>query len=127
MVQFLIAGVAICAAYLLCRQGFGVSKCIAAVLFLFRPGKNCDRASLNSCSGWVRHVGRFRECRTYEFILDCQLSSGDVEVLLLDKNRQQLLRLNPAFSSGSIELDKKSKYYLHWKFSHATGKCELLW
>lgn len=127
MLQFLIPVAAICAAYLLYRQGFGVTKCIAALLFVFRPEKNRDRFSLDSCSGWVRHAGRFRENRTYEFTLDCRLSKGDTEVLLLDRNKQELLRLNPASPSGSIELDGKSRYYLHWKFRRATGKCELRW
>ena len=36
--------------YLLYRQGFGVSKSIAAVLFVFRPGKDADKVTLDSCS-----------------------------------------------------------------------------
>ena len=127
MVQFLIPGAAICAAYLLYRQGFAVSKSITAVLFIFRPEKNRDSVSLDSCSGWVKHVGRFRESHTYEFFLDCQLSKGDTEVLLLDKGKRELLRLDPNSPSGNIELDRKSKYYIRWKFRHATGKCELRW
>lgn len=39
--------------YLLHRQGFAVTKSIAAVLFVFQPGKRGGRASLNSCTGWV--------------------------------------------------------------------------
>lgn len=127
MVQFLIPGAAICTVYLLYRQGCAVSKCVAAVLFLFRAGKNHDKVFVDSCSGWVRHLSKFRECRVYEFTLDCQLSKGDVEVFLLDRDKRELLRLNPKSPSGSIELSKKHKYYLHWKFDHVTGKCELHW
>lgn len=127
MVQYLISGAAICSAYLLYRQGHMTAKCIAAACFLFRAEKNRDKVSMNSCRGWIRHAGRFRESRTYEFILDCQLSKGEVEVSLLDKDKRELLRLNPESPSGGIDLDGKGRYYLHWKFDHATGKCELHW
>ena len=35
------------------------TKCIRAILFVFVPGKNGDRVTLDSCTGWVRHMGRF--------------------------------------------------------------------
>lgn len=41
---------------LLYRRGFAVSKRIRAVLFVFRPGKNADRAALDTCTGRVRHA-----------------------------------------------------------------------
>ena len=96
-------------------------------MYVFRPGKDADKVTLDSCTGWVKHVGRFRESRTYEFILDCQLSKGDVEVFLLNKKKKQLLKLNRQFPAGSAELDGKSRYYLRWEFKNATGKCELHW
>lgn len=113
--------------YLMYCKGFGVAKRIAAVVFVFRPGKNADRAVLNSCTGWVKHVGRFRESRTYEFILDVQLSKGNAEVALLDKKKRQLLKLGQESAAGEIELDAKEKYYLRWDFKSATGRCELHW
>ena len=127
MVQFLIPGVAICAACLLCHQGYVIRKRIAAVVFLFRVGKNCDKVSVNSCNGWVRHLRRFHKCRVHEFTLECQLSRGELEVSLLDEDRRTLLRLNPASPSGSIVLDAKHRYNLLWKFDHVTGKCKLHW
>ena len=45
--------------YLLYRQGFAVTKSIAAILFIFRPERQADRVSLDTCTGWVRNVGRF--------------------------------------------------------------------
>lgn len=113
--------------YLLYWRGFGVLKRIAAIVFIFRPGKNADRATLNSCTGWVRHVGRFRESRTYEFTLDAGLSNGSAEVTLMDRKKQQLLKLDQHSPAGKIELDAKSRYYLHWDFKSATGRCELHW
>ncbi|MCI9121773.1 MAG: hypothetical protein HFG00_09675 [Oscillibacter sp.] len=59
--------------------------------------------------------------------METQLSKGDVEVCLLDRKRQQLLRLNRQSPEGCIELDGKSRYYLYWKFQSATGRCELRW
>ena len=102
-------------------------KCIAAILFWFWPGKDSDQTTVDSCYGWIRHIGRFHESRTYEFVLDVQLSNGDVEVFLLDKEMQPLLKLTQWFPTGTMELDGKSKYYLQWEFSGATGRCELRW
>ena len=113
--------------YLLYSQGFAVSKSIAAFLFMFRPGKDSDQATVDSCNGWVRHVGRFQESRTYEFVLHTQLSKGDVEVFLLNEEMQPLLKLTQRSPAGRIALDGKRKYYLQWEFSSATGKCELHW
>ena len=115
------------AIYLLYRQGFVMTKSIAAILFMLCPGKNGGRANLNSCSGWARYMVRFRESRVYEFTFDCQLSKGDVEVLLLDKDRRQLLRLNRYLTSGRAEIDRTGRYYLRWEFKSATGKCALHW
>ena len=51
-----IAAVLASLLYLLYRQGFAVTKSIAAVLFVFRVKRNGSRASLNTCTGWVRYV-----------------------------------------------------------------------
>ena len=107
--------------------GTATTKSIRAILFMFYPGKNGDRATLNTCTGWVRHMGRFYESRTYAFVLDAQLSEGDVNVLLLDKKKQPLLKLSKQFPSQAIDLDGKSRYYLRWEFKSASGKCELRW
>ncbi len=113
--------------YLLYIKGLAVSKSTQAVLCVFRPGKDADRAALDSCTGWVRHAGRFHGGRTYKFIFDCQLSQGDAEVFLLDRNKEQLLKLNRQFPTGTAELEEKRRYYLRWEFRNATGKCELHW
>lgn len=112
---------------LLYRQGFLMTKSIAAVFFLFRPEKSRDRASLNSCSGWVRHMGKFRESGSYIFSLDLQLSQGDAEVSLLDGKNRELLRLNRQLSTGTAALKQNGRYHLHWEFRRATGNVELRW
>ena len=103
------------------------TKCIRAILFVFVPGKNGDKVTLDTCTGWVRHMGRFYESRTYSFLLDTQLSKGNIEVLLLDKKKHPILKLNEHSPSGTIALDGKSRYYLRWEFRSASGKCKLQW
>ncbi len=107
--------------------GIATVKSISAVLFLFQPGKNTDRATLKACTGWVRHMGRFYESRAYTFTLDAELSKGDAEVLLLDQKKQPLLKLSKQLPTQAIDLDGKSRYYLRWEFQNASGKCELRW
>ncbi len=115
------------AVHWLYAQGIAVSKSVAAVLFVFRPGKNADRVTLNSCTGWVRHAGRFRESRIYEFTFTAQLSSGHVEAVLLDRAKQPLLTLDSRRPAGTIKLEGESRYYLHWNFTNASGTCGLRW
>ena len=111
--------------YLLYRRGLAVTKSIAAVLFVFRPGRDADRAKLNSCSGWVRHMGRFHQGRAYEFSFEARLSKGEAEVSLLDRDKRPLLKLNRQSPTGTIKLEER--YYLRWEFQNATGQCELSW
>lgn len=124
LIVLLILGVVVSLLY---AQGIMVSKRIVAVLFVFRPGNGCEKAALDSCTGWVKHIGGFHESRIYEFSLDAQLSKGNAEVFLLDKKKQPLMQLNQQSPVGSVELDAKSRYYLRWEFQNATGKCELHW
>ena len=112
---------------LLYRSGLAVSKSIRALLFVYRPGKRSCKLSLDACTGWLSHAVRFPESRLYTFTLDARLSSGDAELLLLDRQKRPLLRLTPRTPSGTIELDAKSRCRLRWELSHATGQCELRW
>ena len=68
---------------------------------------------MNACTGWVRHVSRFRESGIYEFRFDSQLSNGEAEVLLLDARKQELLRMTQLKPAGTLEVDGKSRYYLY--------------
>lgn len=122
LIFFLALGAVI---YLLYSQGLAVTKCIAAVLFAFRPGRDADRANLNSCTGWVRHMGRFHQGRTYEFSFEARLSKGEAEVSLLDRDKRPLLKLNRQSPAGTIKLEERC--YLRWDFQNATGQCELSW
>lgn len=124
LIFFLVLGAVI---YFLYSQGLAETKCIAAVLFVFRPGRNADRVKINSCTGWVRHMGRFRQGRTYEFSFEARLSKGEAEVSLLDRDKRPLLELNRQFPNSRITLTESGRYYLRWDFQNATGQCELNW
>lgn len=113
--------------YLLYRRGLVVTKEIAAVFFVFRPGRTGDRVTLNGCSGWARHAVRLREGRTYVFSLDMRLSGGEAEAVLLDQKRRPLLRLNRQAPSGSITPDGTGRRSIRWEFRSASGTCELRW
>ena len=113
--------------WLLYRRGLAVTKSITAILFVFRPGRKGDRVSLNACSGWVRHVGRFQKGRTYDLALCCQLSKGRVKVFLLNGKKQALLKLDRQSPCGRVKLEEDGRYYLRWEFQSATGQCELYW
>ncbi len=108
-------------------RSIAVSKRIAANLFVFRPSQDRDRVTLSSCTGWVKHMGRFFEGGTYEFTLDMQLSKGNIEVILLGAKKELLLKLDQQSPTAKIDLDAKNKCYLRWEFKDATGKCELRW
>lgn len=113
--------------YILYCQGFAVLRRTSAIMIVFRRGKHTDKATLDSCTGWVKHAVRFRESETHEFILDAQLSKGNVEVTLLNRKKQPLMKLNPQSPRCKIESDVRNRYYLRWEFKSATGKCELRW
>ena len=113
--------------YLLYGQGLAVTKSIAAILFVFRPGRDADRVKLNSCTGWVRHVGRFQQGRAYAFSFEARLSRGEAEVSLLDRDKCPLLKLNRQSPTGTIKLEESGRHYLRWEFQHTTGQCELRW
>lgn len=109
------------------RQGFLTSKRIAAALFVFRRSENGESATVDSCSGSLRHTVRFPESRSYQFHFHGGLSKGDVEIVLSDAKKQPLLRLNRCAPTGVVKLDKNNKYFLRWEFRKATGRCELSW
>lgn len=118
-----LAGVLI---YYLWRQGFMASKSIIAILFAFRPEKYGSRVYLDSCTGWLRHIGRFQS-RGYEFHFDCRLSKGTAGVALLDSRKHELLQLDRQNTIDRIELHKGARYYLRWEFKNASGQCALRW
>lgn len=115
------------AGFVLYRRGIAVTKSIQAISFVFLPGRGADKAILDTCTGWVRHIGRFGESRTYTFFLDDHLLRGSAEVLLLDGKKQPLLKLNRQSLAGRVDLNRKNRYFLRWEWKGATGRCALHW
>ena len=109
---------------LLYSQGYMVSKSISAVTFIGSVKGN--GAKFSSCSGHMKRVVRFKEDATYTFVLDVELSEGDMSVELLDSTKQKVMLLNRTNRSASIAVEKKKKYYLVITFKSATGSYSLI-
>ncbi|MBQ3193398.1 MAG: hypothetical protein IJB59_07525 [Oscillospiraceae bacterium] len=105
-------------------QGYMVLKSTSAVAFIGSTKGNSARFS--SCSGYMKRVIRFKADGTYTFVLDAELSKGDMSVELLDSTKQKIMQLNCSNRSGSITVEKKKKYYLVINFSSATGRYTLI-
>lgn len=122
---------AVCAVFLLDREGLAVTKNLRAVVFVFRPGPRRDRARVSGCTGWVRRRMRrrmrVRESGTHAFALELDLSEGTAAVSVLDRDRGELLRLDGAAPKGALELEAGGRYYLRWSSQSTAGKCALSW
>lgn len=106
------------------NQGYMVSKAISAVVFI--SSAKGSSAKFTSCSGYLKRVVKFKADSTYTFILDAELSKGDLSVELLDSTKQKIMQLNCSNRSDSITVEKTKKYYLVINFKSATGRYTLI-
>lgn len=106
------------------NQGYMVVKSTSAVAFIGSARGNSAR--FTSCSGYMKRIIRFKTEGTYTFILDAELSKGDMSVELLDSTKQKIMLLNCADRSASITVEKRKKYYLIINFRSATGRYALI-
>ena len=106
------------------NQGYMVLKSTSAVAFAGSMKGNSAR--FTSCSGYMKRVIKFKADGTYTFVLDAELSKGDMSVELLDSTRQKIMQLNCSNRSGSITVEKQKKYYLVIFFRSATGRYALI-
>ena len=114
--------------YVLYISGYVVFGSKSAKAFVGKNrGTNAYWTQFVDCSGELKKVARFRKSREYTFRLEAGLSYGTVAVELLDKEKNVILRLTPEQQSGTIEVDKKQRYYMVYKFESATGAYELTW
>ena len=105
-------------------QGYMVFKSISAVTFIGSTKSNSARFS--SCSGFTKRAVKIKENGTYTFVLDAELSKGDMSVELLDSNKQRIMQLDGSNRRASIPVEKKKKYYLIINFRAATGRYALI-
>ena len=105
-------------------QGYMVFKSISAVTFVGSTKGNS--ASFSSCSGYMKRVIKFKEDGTYTFVLDAELSKGDMSIELIDSTKQKIMQLNCSNRSASITVEKTKKYYLIINFRSATGRYALI-
>lgn len=106
------------------NQGYMVSKSMSAVVFIGSAKGNSAR--FTSCNGYMKRVIKFKDDGTYTFVLDAELSKGDMSVELLDSTKQRIMQLNCSNQRDSITVEKKKKYYLVINFRSATGRYALI-
>ena len=106
------------------NQGYMVSKSYSAVMFVGSSKGNS--AKFTSCNGYIKRIVRFKTDGMYTFLLDAELTKGDMSVELLDAAREKIMQLKCANPSASIAVEKKKKYYLVIRFHAATGRYALI-
>ena len=114
--------------YLLWINGYMILNVKRAVLFVgsLREKNKC-KFTFSSCSGYVKKVIKFKESRGYTFNLDCDVSKGNIHVIVKNKNKETLLDLTPTIKTGLLTVDEKCRYYLVFKFEKADGELKLQW
>lgn len=105
-------------------QGYMVSRAIHAATFIGARKGNIAR--FTACSGYMKRVIKFQADGTYSFVLDAELSKGDMSVELLDSAKQKILQLNCSNRRDSVAVEKKKRYYLVITFRSATGRYALI-
>lgn len=114
----------LCVFIFLYNQGHLVIKSTSAVFFFGSARGNSAR--FTSCNGYMKRIVRFKADGTYTFLLDAELSKGDMSVALFDSAKEKIMELNCAARSASITAKKKEKYCLVIKFKSATGRYALI-
>ena len=105
------------------NHGFMVLKATRALTFVGSPRGNS--ASFHSCSGYIKRIIRFDADGIYTFVLDAQLSKGEMWVELLDESKQKIMQLDALNRGASVSVEKKKKYCLVLNFKSATGRYTL--
>ena len=109
--------------YVLYQSGYLVISSKSAVSYIGSARGN--GAGFVSCSGSVKRIVRFRADGTYTYILDAELSKGNLTVEMLDSDGQRVLYLDRANPRASIAARRAKKYCLIVRFLSATGKYTL--
>ena len=114
--------------YLLYVNGYLTINAKKAVSFLGSIRGNCRcQARFKSCDGYMKRVVKFNENRLYNFFLDCDMNKGYMTVELWDTNKHKLMCLKDNMQNAGVNVQKKKKYYLVFKFKSATGSFDFSW
>ena len=114
--------------YVLYNSGYMVLGKKTAKIFVGKNrGTNAYWSQFADCNGTLKRVARFRNSKEYKFHLDAGLAEGAISVEVLDKEKNVLMKLTPETPDASFMVDKKQKYYMVYKFDHATGSYEMTW
>ena len=114
--------------YVLYINGYMVVGSKTAKIFVGKNrGTNAYWSQFVSCNGTLKRVARFRNSKEYKFHLDAGLTEGTVSVELLDKDKNVIMSLTPENPDAGFTVDKKNRYYMVYRFEHATGSYELTW
>ncbi len=108
-------------------NGIMVTSCKAALLFVYERGENSEKFHINRCTGTQGRIIKFKDEGTYEFTLDNSIAIGSAEVVILDRQKVEIAKLNDDCSRTEFYANKGEIYYIKWKFSSASGECELKW
>ena len=106
------------------NQGYMVLKSMNAVTFVGSDKGNS--AKFTACSGHMKRVIKFKADGTYAFVLDSELSKGDMSVELLDPAKQKIMHLDSSNRSATITAEEKKKYYLVIRLQSATGRYSMI-
>ncbi|MDE7294348.1 MAG: hypothetical protein K2N72_07985 [Oscillospiraceae bacterium] len=108
-------------------NGIIETSCKAALVFVHERTGKSEKFHINRCTGTLRRIMKFKEEGTYEFTLDYSIASGSAEVVILDRQKVEIARLDGDCSRTAFFANKGERYYLKWKFGSASGECELKW
>lgn len=114
--------------YVLYINGYMIVNAKRAVTFIgsIRGRGKCG-ASFHSCSGYMKRIMRFKESRVYHFELEVNLVSGEMVVEVLDREKKPVMRLDGNAPSAELEVDRKKRYTLIFRFKSATGDFKMRW
>ena len=90
-------------------------------------GRGKCGASFHSCSGYMKRIMRFKESRVYHFALETNLVNGELEVEILDRDKKPVMHLDGNVPKAELEVDRKKRYTLIFRFKSATGDFKMRW
>ena len=125
MIKAILLLAALTAVFLiLYDQGYMVINSKTAASYIGSP--RGTGARFTSCSGSIKRIVRFKADGTYTFLLNAELSKGDMSVELQNSAREPVMHLDPAHPTATVAVEQKKKYYLITRFQTATGSFSLI-